>query len=92
MAQRWDGYISVTIYGKKEDEDQLLSEVESLWTHYAKELDGKVAMHLVIDKRAKGDTYYPHNILRNVRTLLSFLCCFIFMFILMHKTYTYHLP
>ena len=70
MAERWDGYISVAIYGKKDDEDDLKRKVESFWHDQAKDLKDKVIIHLVIDARQEeegyDDMHYPHNILRNI--------------------------
>ena len=71
MSERWDGYISVAIYGKKVDEKTVRSKVELFWRESAKHLEGKVIIHLVIDGRKPGDDgdtdlYYPHNVLRNI--------------------------
>ena len=71
MAERWDGYISAAVYGKKADENGLKSKVESFWRDNAEQLEGKVIIHLVVDGRKPGDDgdtgfYYPHNILRNI--------------------------
>ena len=70
MAERWDGYISVAIYGKKDEEDDFQRHIESFWNDHAKDLKDKVIIHLVIDGRQEeegyDDMHYPHNILRNI--------------------------
>ena len=69
MTSRWDGYISVAVYVKqsKTGKNNLTKEIDSFIDTHSSEFEGKVAFHLVIDRRNNKDSeFYPNNFLRNI--------------------------